>query len=671
METDATTYRPRPAALALPQGYATIARSAIYHSRTAILVFLVTLVLGVALALVIPAKYRSEARLLALPSDYYAVGGRDKSGAEAGTSFKPEELTNVEMQLLSSEDLQREVARRSGMAAGTDAASLEKARKDIARNLTIERVDGANVIELGYVARDPQQAARQLQTLLDVYFETRARVLTSGRSELIARQRDVAQRELDAAEAALKAFQEQNGIVDIQAQVTGAVAVDTALRQDLATTRADLSQTRGNAGRLRQESARVPRTVELFRDDTEATKAVADMQGQILALEAKRADLSGRYMQGSPLIEQIDKQIAGLRTAIDQQSGKLREARRTGRNTYYDAAADRIQQTSAAASGQAAKLDRLGQELSASQARLRDLNGIATTVGQLRTRRDVAEERYKGLTSQLEDARARELEASTGSTNVRVIQQPSVPDSRSNSRALLLIGAIAAGLLLAASVLVAMILRRDTILEASETVEALDLPVLLDLRQPLGASAAARIRSPFGAAARERHQPGRILAVVGAEPGAYGPELALLLRLLGEQSGDVAVLRFEEAAYRLERGALDRILPTSDGRSRFRIGTRAWASEATGDRLLASLRASFGWTVLMLPPADGAGTEAESLLGAAAMADDVVLLVRAEVSRRPTLQRLVERLRVSEAPLRGVVLTGRRIRWPRMLARFV
>lgn len=641
-----------------------MARTVVYHARTAALVFAGVVAAGVALAMLSPPKYRSEARLLALPSDYYAVRGRDRNAAGAAEAFKPEQLANVEMQLLSSEDIQREALRRSG--GPSDSEALDKALKGFAKNLSIQQVENANVIELTYKSGDAQESARRLQTLLDVYFETRAKVLTSGQSSLVAKQRDEAGKELEAANTALRSFQEANGIADIDGQVSGAIAVDTALRQDLASTRADLSQTQGNASRLR--GAHVAQTVELYRDDTEATRAVAEMQGQILALEAKKADLQGRYMQGSPLIEQTDKQIAGLRSAIDKQSGELREARRMGRNTYYDAARDRVLQTDAAASGQSAKLGRLGQEISASEGRLRNLNEVAGAVARLKTQRDVAEERYRNLTTQLDDARTRELEAGTGSTNVRVIQRPSVPDGNANSPVMLIAGSVLAGLVLAGATLMVLVATRGNFLSRSEVTEALALPVLVDLTGTRPRAVRAR-----NSLAKPPAQRGGVIALVAAEAAAYDAELTALVRQLEAKSGSsVATVTFEESAYGLEHGQLARLLPDPTGHGRIKVGSTAWGIDRTGERLLESMRQRFRWTLLLVPPVSAATVEETREargLDAAGLADQVLLVVRTEVTRKAAVQRLLGALREAGVSVAGVMLTGRRLTWPGFVRR--
>lgn len=672
MNQDTTSFRLRPSAVASRQDARTIARSAVYYAPKAALIFLTVFVIGVAVALLLPARYRSEARLLTLPGDYYAVRAQDRAANDSTESFKPEELANVEMQLLSSEDLQREVLTRLGIAQEGSPA-MEKARKTFAKNLTIQRVDGANVIELGYSDASPDEAATRLKTLLDVYFANRAQVLASGRSTLIAQRRDAAEQEFNAADSALRSFQERNGIVDIEGQVNGAIAVDTALRQSLTSTRAELSQAQGSVSKLRRSSTVVPRTVELYRDDSEATKAIADMQSQILTLEAKRADLQGRYMADSPLITQVDKQIGGLRTAITQQSGKLKEARRVGRNSYYDAANDRILQSDAAASGEAAKLNQLGQELADSQLRLRNLNEVAAIIARQRTKRDLAEERFRSLTKQWEDARAHELEATTGNTNVRIIQRPSVPDSRSNGLIPMIAGAIAAALAIAGAATLVMIARRDTYLDPEEARQGLGVPLTIDLTHSDAQDRDRLVRLPtFQDRPADAGKPGRIVALVTADTAPYGRELGRLMQLLETQAaGPVATVSFEEAAYHLPDGSLASLMPARSTQGRIKVGSLAWTIDHTGERLLASLRNDYARIILLVPPVTAATvSEARDMraIHAAALADDILLMVQTEVTKKAASETLIAALREYDANISAVVITGRKRKWPKFIS---
>jgi hypothetical protein len=211
-----------------------------------------------------------------------------------------------------------------------------------------------------------------------------------------------------------------------------------------------------------------------------------------------------------------------------------------------------------------------------------------------------------------------------------------------------------------------LIARRDRFLDRNEVTERLGLPVAADLMHP-GQRGRQLGRLPLLAGTGEPTRRGRVVALVGAEPSAYGEELGALVRAIESQAGGpVATVTFEEGAYRLEGTRLSALVPEQDGRSLVKVGSLAWTIDHTGERLLASLRDSFRWTILLVPPITTDADDTRSL-EAAALADDVLLLVRTEVTRRPAIDGIVEALAEMNVEVRGVVLTGRRIDWPRFV----
>lgn len=657
-----------PAGSARTSGLRTIERL-FYYWRTAALIFAVVVLIGILLAIVLPAKYRSDARLLALGSDTYDV--RSNPNAATGSeAFKPQEVVNVEMQLLASRDLHRAALLRSGVSPA-DAHALEVATDRFGQHLKVTQVSAANVIELSYVDRDPDRAAATLRNLLDVYFEARTRVLTSGRVAQLGRARDKARIDLDRASAALRAYQAKHQIADIDAQIAGAVSVDTALRQQRSQSAADVSGGTTRLSQLRKSASDIPATVELYHDDTEANRAIAEMQGQVLQLEAKRSDLASRYMQGSPLIDQIDKQIGGLRTAITEHSGTLSEAHRVGRNTYYDAAIDRVRENRASVSGDSARRGQLGRELAASSARLRTLNDVAGTIANLKLQQDVATDRYRLLSTQIEQAGAKASDAGAGNSNVRIIQQPNVPDERENSVGLLIAGSVLFGLLLGAAGLFVRATSRRAVLDADEASASLDVPVVADLRQPLRVDAsgirgiATKLADGGGA---------KTVALVATDQGDLEtPIRALIGELEQANPGSVVTITFEEAAYHFDDGQFTRLIASDVVRARVRVGSTAWSIEETGAKLLAELRERYRWTVLVIPPLPRGAENGDALgqrIKLATMADVVLLIVGADQARSAAAQRISAMLREVGRPLRGLVLTGGRLGLPAFVSAF-
>jgi uncharacterized protein involved in exopolysaccharide biosynthesis len=171
----------------------------------------------------------------------------------------------------------------------------------------------------------------------------------------LAQQRDKVKVQLDQADAALTAFQQQHGIADITAQIAGAVKENDTLRQNEADALASLADSRHTGAAIRGALGHTPSQVELYSDNTEAARALGEMRTQLLALQAKRADVASRFMATSPQVQQLDAQIAGLEQSLRQQQTALVDTKRMGRNTVYDATRDRLVQADANASGLAAR----------------------------------------------------------------------------------------------------------------------------------------------------------------------------------------------------------------------------------------------------------------------------------------------------------------------------
>jgi uncharacterized protein involved in exopolysaccharide biosynthesis len=645
-------------------------KSIYYYRKTALYVFVAIFTIGLLVALITPARYRSEARLLALTSDSYDVQSA-ASAPPRSELFKPDDVVNLEMQLLSSHDLHR-AAVASLPGAPRDPVALEKAREKFTDALSVTRVSGANVIELALADRDPAGAEQALQALIKSYYATRAQVLTSGRTAMFQSQLDGASHDMVQANEALRTFQAAHGVADIDAQIAGAVAADTTLRQQRSEAGADLSGAIGSLGSMQRSAQSMPSTVEMYRDDSEATRAISESQGQLAQLEAKRADLAGRYMAGSPLIAQVDQQIAGLRSAITAQRGDLSVARRVGRNGVLDTAREQIAQSSATRAGLLAKQARLGSEIDSSRTRLLALNAIAGKIAELKQARDAAQDHFRLLSNQVAQARTSDSEVMNGNTNVRVIQEPDLPTRRSNSILLLIVGAIIAGIVLAGAALLYRVTTRKFVLDGSEAADNTDAQVIADLRYPetVGPDAAEGLRERLVDLAPAAGG-GRVIAVLSTRLEDYDwALLGILAQLEHEGSNDLAIVHFEPWAYAAQPGNFATLSDSIAQRTRVQIVSAAWVGDE-GAALLSTLRKERRWIVVLVPPLTqrmAAAHKTWLVEQTIASADETLLVVHVErtlLSAARNVASLAARL---GRPLSGLIVTGQRIEWPRFLA---
>ncbi|AOW25366.1 hypothetical protein AVM11_09690 [Sphingomonas melonis TY] len=638
-----------------------------YYRRLALIVAGSIIGLGILVALLLPPSYSAEARLLPLSAGIYDMQDAGRAPLP-GQVLDPGAVANVELQMLDSLELHRDVV-RAQLGPAASPAEINAALEKFQSHLHVTKANEANVIQLTYTARDPQQAADALRQLIRRYFESRATVLTSGRVAFLEQQRNAIKRQLDEASARITAYQQQNGIVDIAAQVAGAVAQDDLLRKSKLESDAELADGRRSLSSLSSQAKSVPADIRLYNDNTEAARALGEMQAQLLGLQAKRADLASRFMATSPQVTQLDKQIAALQATITQQKSSLVMTQRTGRNQYFDSTKDKLIQSRATVAGAEARGAELAGQLGQSRARLAQLNAISDRLTTMKLDRDVLADSFKSLSSQVEQARV-QLNQTTeaGSPNVRVIEAPTPPTKRTNPPLLLIAGSIFAGILIAgAAVFIAGSLR-ETFLTPVEVERALGLPVLAAPVAEQG-EGVARDYSRLIAAVDAHHQgSGRAVLLVAPSSRMSLQTAALGLgRAMARRAGArVLLVRFASDAPVPETAASLELEPFEDMMTTI-IGTAACSLQRRDVRLLAELRERFDYIVVTAPPM-AVGYEGIELSQAV---DVVVPVVEAEATRRPVARTLVTQLRDAGAVLIGAILLGRRWHIPQRLYRLL
>ncbi len=494
--------------------------TAFYYRWTAAAALAVTVVLGCLLAILIPPSYRAEARLLTLYAGYYNMQvGQTGAGLGGGLpGLETGGIVSVESQILASPELHRAVVQEElGPTASKEA--LDRAVRRLESRLSIEKVETANVIQLFYSDSDPVKAAKILDRLIDHYFRQRAGVFTEGRVSFLVQQRDRVRAQLDKANAQLMAFQRSRDVVDVDAQIASAVALNALLKQRGMENEASLAQDKSALEKLKAEAKSVPATIDLYEDNTEAAHAIGTMQLTLLQLQSRRADLAARYLPESPFVKQIDDQIADVEKEIAKQKSEVVSAVRRGRNSYYDTVQDRITRLSADVAGQEERKQTLDDQIKEADDHFQSLITTANQLHRLEIDRDLLADSFKGFSREVEQARIQQNQADTSSsTNVRIIQAPVPPTQRSNPPILFLAAALVAGIMVAGISMLVRSSLRETFLSPEEVERSLALPVLF---APLHSAEAPQVVREIGQTLRQMQA--QLLAPSEAAPAEAAP----------------------------------------------------------------------------------------------------------------------------------------------------
>jgi uncharacterized protein involved in exopolysaccharide biosynthesis len=688
-----------------------------YYRKIAAAVFLGVVTIGVIVALAVPMPYRAQATLLVLLAGYY-----DQSTSPNGNvPIQPAvgQLNGVEAQILGSPELHRDVI-VSKLGPTATEAEINQQLQSFESRLHIEQNDLANTIKLTYSDPNAKAAADALTRLLAQYFKRRAAIFTSGRVGLMSDQRDQAAEALKKANDDLLTLQKKYGIVNIDDQITRAIQLESNLVSRKLDNDTKLSQDRAELKSLLSSSQNVKETIPIFTDDTEASRAIATMQVSLMQLETRRADLASRYMATSPFVSQIDQQINDTRASIAQQKAQLPNSTRYGHNNYYDTVQSRISVLSSGIAGESALGTELYDQIKEARARLQQLSDVSSQIRQLQANRDILADSYRDRARQAELASVQQGQLSqANSTNVRVVQAPFPPSERSVSRTRIIEASIAAGLVLAALAVLITASLRETFLSPEQVERALSLPVLNAQVHVAGDGIASDGDPTFRPMLKAY---GRMIAAINGSTDS--PAKIVMALSFGPTDGLLSVIR--GLAIELEPRSTKPVLildlaSTAEAPLYGKPGAKGfltWAdSDAEGtiqthlkeggrssthpanidtngmvtgqvdhhnivvarpdaggfpsswqktSELFESLRNHHDYIIVHAPPANQSFSGIEN----AALADATILVLRAELTRKPVVLSLKEQIQDSGGRLIGVALTHRRGYIPNFVYRF-
>ena len=471
--------------------------STVYYDRWRIgAVFLLGLALTLLAVQMAPNKYVAEASLLLRLGREYVytpeVGDPGVSGAPV--AYDREQTIAAETRIVTSRDLIDSVVKKVGVqniypkiaASGNDPAALQGAATlNLERALQAEMLKGSNLMQVSFEHPDAATAGKVLARVIDEYLQRRSVIFTSpsfgtAEADFNARRAELSAAESNLAKAKsvrkIRAFDQEQSLLLSQRNSLEMREADIALAQ---------AQAGGRTGSLRDSLKSVAGEVTLS-NEARGSESVEAARKLLLDLKLKERDLSSKYVDSNPWVEDVRSDIARTTEFIRQQEALPVRTVRTGRSPSRDVLESDLLRTLAdrqqASSGAAV----VARQRAAVESRLAEFAVSEQQLPALERARRLAEANYEAAAKRLRDETAlAELDRKRRSS-VSIVQSPMTPlASKSYRSVILLVGCF---LSLGAALLTAFLsaLWRDTFLTAEAVERGLDLPLLATV--PRGAT---------------------------------------------------------------------------------------------------------------------------------------------------------------------------------------
>jgi uncharacterized protein involved in exopolysaccharide biosynthesis len=233
-----------------------------------------------------------------------------------------EEELNSEVELLSDEDLLKQVVKIAGLVPedtpdSERPAEIEHAVRKLSRRLDVEAVKKSNLIQVSYKDSDPERAARILSALSTVYVQRHADLQRApGQSQFFDQQTAESEKRLHQSEVELVHFTRARGVAsaalerDIALQKLG--EADAAYRQ----IDQDRVETERRISSLREQLKSFPSRSVTLKRWADNPEVLEKMKTHLLELQLKRTELLTRYEPSYRLVQEVEQEIAETRASI-------------------------------------------------------------------------------------------------------------------------------------------------------------------------------------------------------------------------------------------------------------------------------------------------------------------------------------------------------------------
>ena len=491
--------------------------SVIFRHKLLLCVTFLTVALGTAaITLLMPNEYESRMKILVKNTRSDVPITPEQTVGTTGNFIEndvSENQINSEIELLTSEDLLKQVATECGLygagaslsaklglkeASTSQATQIEEAAKKLAKDLVITPVKKANIIEIKYTSRSPEKAAAVLRKLGDLYLEKHVKLhRPPGTYEFFKTQADQSEAQLQESERRLSSFQQSMNVVSLTQQKDQTVQKLTDAKSKLLETEAFLREVSDRIAKVQQQLGTLaPRVVTQSRALPNQYSAER-LNTLIVELQNKRTQLLTKFRSDDRLVKEVDQQLKNTRAALDKASKETATEQSTDLNPLRQTLEAELARGRVDQAGAAGRREMLAGQVKDYEAQLSRLEGITAEYEDLSRQKKESGDNYQLYKKKEEEARITDELDQSKITNVSVAEVPvqSQLPVKPNRPLNLILGGFLGVLLSIGSVVIAEFLR-DTVLTPRELESLTGQKVLASLSHSRKARRVVAVESP-------------------------------------------------------------------------------------------------------------------------------------------------------------------------------
>ncbi len=389
-----------------------------------------------------------------------------------------QEVVKTEADIVKSREVIAEAVRRLGLQP-EEGSSLDRLIDGLQRGLSVSQTPGTNILQINFLGKNPDGAARTVNEITSVYLDHHNRVYRrEGMFDFYNEQLRILDAQMKSAQLRLRNYMARSEVVDVNEQMKllaeDEIEQEKGLRAHLAKISALSRKLEHVRGQLQQTPERVA-----YSEEYQTNPVIQTYKGKLAELEIERANVAQRYLPTDRHVRDLDAQIADVRREQSREQDRILSKQSVRRNELHTELQRNVYSIEALLADARARKPALQRRLRATQKRLRKMRDQRFAIANLEQEAEQKKYAYDLYFKKHEEARAVEALAPQQSmVSVSVVQRASAPTSPQSSRLTPLLLGLVSGLGLATAMAVGVEYLNRRLRFEEEVERYLELPVL-------------------------------------------------------------------------------------------------------------------------------------------------------------------------------------------------
>jgi uncharacterized protein involved in exopolysaccharide biosynthesis len=311
--------------------------------------FLGVFSIAIVIAFLLPKKYEAQMKILVRHERPESVVSPEREAPVQWRMEVTEEELQSEAELIRSRDLLGKVVVACDLQSlgGSsfwskngegDEQKIARAVVTLEKDLTVQPIKLTNLMSVSYKAKDPQMAAKVLNSLAGLYLEKHlAMHRAPGQFEFFHQQAEEYRKALANAEEKLTSFSRDQGVVNPALEKEMNVRKLVEFDAETKGARATIAENRMRIATLEGQLATLPKRQTTQVRTSDNPQLMQTMKSRLLELELRRTELLAKFEPTYRPVQEVQEQIVQTRSAIEAAEKAPLRDETTDRDPTYEA----------------------------------------------------------------------------------------------------------------------------------------------------------------------------------------------------------------------------------------------------------------------------------------------------------------------------------------------